>query len=211
MRRSLWMLVGLLLLVPLTATAGGGGTIKRLDTVQQMLVGSNTFYIQALQHDVNPLGEANIYGTVTGQGEETQNISFHLSDKYRQDNVFEGNLYLTKPGTWTVTVNANHWVHFPPLTFTVTAVPAGTKLADPAPILPAHVMSRYGYGTPNTVQSDNMSAVSGAPMTTTSGPVTPSSTTVLGSKAVPDWPLIASVAALAALGAGFLLGRRTRA
>jgi hypothetical protein len=211
MRRSLWILVGLLLLVPLTATAGGGGSIKRLDTGQQMAVGSNKFYVQALQHDRNPLGEAMIYGTVSGPGEENQVISIRLSDKYRQDNVFEGTFYLTKPGAWTVTVNANHWVSFPPLTFTVTAVPAGTKLADPAPIVPVHVMREYGYGTPNTVQADSVSVVPVPSMTTTGGPVTPLSTTGLGSKAVPVWPLIASVAALAALGAGFLLGRRTQA
>lgn len=116
--------------------AGGAGSIRLARPLERVAAGPAPLYLQALQHDVHPLHDAKV--TVKGSGPEQMGfeVEAKLDPTYGESHVYRALLPLKAEGTWSVTVEAEHWVHFPPLTFSVEVLPCGSEVAAPGPVKP---------------------------------------------------------------------------
>lgn len=143
MKRWLMGLLVLVLLIPTTALAGGGGNVRLSRPVTKVAVGEVPIYLQALQHDVYPVDDAVV--TITGllDGVKVSEATAKLDPAFGGDNVYSAPFQFDRPGKWTLQVQANSRIHFPLYRFDVEVLPAGAVVE---PLGKLKIMER-GSGT----------------------------------------------------------------
>jgi hypothetical protein len=166
MKRWWGLLLSLLLLLPATgALAGGGGNITLSRGMLEVAEGTVPIYLQALQHGVYPVDDAQI--TVTATRPDGTQVSWTgaLDPTYGNDNVYLVRAAFDQPGDWKLTFTAaESRIMFPPHTRTIPVRATGTAVR---PLGPITIMERghFPSGAPGQVEKPALEPTYTAPLT----------------------------------------------
>jgi hypothetical protein len=142
-------MVGLLLLVwlvPASALAGSAGNVHLSRPVNKVAVGTVPIYLQALQHDVYPLGDAEVKITGYLDGAMAAEVIAALDPTYGGDNVYLAQFPFDRPGNWRLVVETRSRIFFLVKEFQVEVLPAGTPVA---PLGKIRIMERGASNSTN--------------------------------------------------------------
>jgi hypothetical protein len=147
----------LVLLLAGTALAGGWGSLRLARSFDRVAEGDVELYVQALQHDVHPLGDAAVTLTAVGPDGSGLSVRGGLDPTFGKANVYLVKVRLDRPGSWQMRLEAKHGVVFPALTFTTEVLPAGSSLPDPGPVQPYQEKTGHAHPVPGHNQSQGTS------------------------------------------------------
>ena len=152
MKRWWVLLLTLLLMLPATAAlAGGGGNLELSRGYLEVAEGKVPIYLQALQHGVYPVDDAQI--TVKAVRPDGQAVTWTgaLDPTYGNDNVYLVWARFDQPGDWKLTFEAKSALFFPPHERTLRVLPAGSKVRPLGDITMVE-RGHFPSGAPGQVQ-----------------------------------------------------------
>ncbi|HLN64803.1 MAG TPA: hypothetical protein VK464_25035 [Symbiobacteriaceae bacterium] len=146
------LLLTLLLILPATAAlAGRGGNLQLSRGYLEVAEGKVPIYLQALQHGVYPVDDAQITVKAVRPDGQTLTWTGALDPTYGNDNVYLVWARFDQPGDWKLTFEAKSRILFAGYERTIRVLPAGSKVRPLGDITMVE-RGHFPSGAPGPVQ-----------------------------------------------------------